>query len=359
VFRGLAIAGMVLVNNPGSWDHLWPPLRHAEWHGCTPTDLVFPFFLFIVGVAMAYSLSRYTRENRPTVAVYGRILRRSAVLFALGLLLNGFPTYEWEALRLLGVLQRIALAYLLASLLVLNLSERAQRIAAGLLLLGYWAAMTLVPVPGFGPGALTPEGNLGAYLDRTLLGSSHLYARGSFDPEGLFGTLGAVVTVLIGFFTGRWLRSQPVATRTSLALAAAAVLLVAGGWLWGLVFPINKQLWTGSYVLFTGGWALLLLALCFETIEVRTGRAWGWPFEVFGLNAIALFVGSGLVGRLLKRTHIGTGEEAPTAVAWIYTHWFAPWVGATGGSFAYALVTLALWWLLLYGLYRRGWFFKV
>lgn len=359
VFRGLAVAGMVLVNNPGSWDHLYPVLEHAPWHGCTPTDLVFPFFLFIVGVAMAYSFERYSQKHWLTGPVYLRILRRGLVLFALGLFLNGFPVYDLGTIRLLGVLQRIGLAYVLASFLVLTLSRRWQWLTAMLLLIGYWAALTVLPVPGYGPGVLTSAGNLGAFVDRSVIGTAHLYSQGAFDPEGLLSTLPAVVTVLFGYFAGGWLRRQPNRSRTSLLLATFGLGGIAIGWLWGLAFAINKQLWTSSYVVFTAGWALVVLAVCFEVIETRKWRALGWPFEIFGLNAIVLFVGSGLVGRLLKRTHIGTGTDAPTAVTWIYEHGFVPWAGPLNGSLGYAITTLLVWWLILYGLYRRKWFLKI
>ena len=221
VFRGLTIASMLLVNNPGSWSYIYPPLKHAEWHGCTPTDLVFPNFLFIVGVAMAFSLSKYKRsEEAPTIALYRRILQRSAFLFGLGVLLNasmsllnwlfhGEPP-DFSTLRIMGVLQRIALAYLISAIAVLKLSRRGQWVLASILLLGYWAAMMLLPVPGFGAGDLSAEGNLGAYIDRLILTPNHLYLRDiGFDPEGLFSTIPAVVTVLIGYFTGELLRDRP------------------------------------------------------------------------------------------------------------------------------------------------------
>jgi predicted acyltransferase len=272
VFRGIAIASMILVNNPGSWDYIYPPLEHAEWHGCTPTDLVFPFFLFIVGVAMPFSFAKYTTENRPTAKVYWRIVRRGLLLFAFGLfltlssialdwVLKGLPP-DFSKMRIMGVLQRISISYVISAFLVLNLSRRWLWILAATLLLGYWGAMQLIPVPGFGAGNLTAEGNLGGYIDRLILGTKHLYKGGFFDPEGVFSTFPAVVTVLSGYFTGAWLREQPVKNRTSLNLAIFGLSCIIIGHLWGLIFPINKQLWTSSYVVYTAGWALLLLGLC-------------------------------------------------------------------------------------------------
>ncbi|MEG4212801.1 heparan-alpha-glucosaminide N-acetyltransferase domain-containing protein [Microcoleus sp. S13_B4] len=399
VFRGIAIASMILVNNPGSWEQVYPPLDHAEWHGCTPTDLVFPFFLFIVGCAMSFSLSKYiqnypktpietskitqTKEKSesaknplpssffllPSSNIYWRIARRAAILFILGLLLNtssialdvllnSAPVENFGKIRIMGVLQRIGLAYFISAIAILNLSPRNQKLLAVAVLLGYWAALTVVPVGGYTAGELTPEGNLGGYVDRLILGSQHLYKGGPFDPEGLLSTLPAVVTVLIGYFTGEWLRLEPIKTRTSINLAICGLSCVVIGHLWGFSFPINKQLWTSSYVVFTAGWALLLLAACYETIEVR-GWKWGKPFEIMGVNAIFLFVASGIVARILLKTHIGSGENVSTTYTWIYENWFVPWAGPLNGSLAFAVTAVLFWWLILYGMYRRGWAIKI
>jgi predicted acyltransferase len=397
VFRGIAIASMILVNNPGSWEQVYPPLEHAEWHGCTPTDLVFPFFLFIVGCAMSFSLSKYTQTPKksgaaksqlleteeqknadkkpascfllPASNIYWRIARRAAILFILGLLLNtssialdvllnSAPVENFGKIRIMGVLQRIGLAYFISAIAILNLSPRNQKLLAVAVLLGYWGALTVFAVGGYTAGELTPEGNLGGYVDRLILGSQHLYKGGPFDPEGLLSTLPAVVTVLTGYFTGEWLRVQQIKTRTSINLAICGLSCVVIGHLWGFLFPINKQLWTSSYVVFTAGWALLLLAFCYETIEVR-GWKWGRLFEIMGLNAIFLFVASGIVARILLKTHIGSGGNAPTTYTWIYENWFLPWAGPLNGSLAFAVTAVLFWWLILYGMYRRGWAIKI
>ncbi len=370
VFRGIAIASMILVNNPGSWEQVYPPLEHAEWHGCTPTDLVFPFFLFIVGCAMSFSLSKYTETaTKIETNIYWRIARRAAILFVLGLLLNtssitldvllnSAPIENFSKIRIMGVLQRIGLAYAISAIAILNLSPRNQKFLALTLLFGYWSALTVFAVGGYSTSALTPEGNLGGYVDRAILGTQHLYKGGPFDPEGLFSTLPTVVTVLGGYFTGEWLRVQPIKTRTSINLAICGLSCVIIGNLWGFLFPINKQLWTSSYVIFTAGWALLLLAVCYETIEVRCWK-WGRPFEIMGLNAIFLFVSSGIVARILLKTHIGSGEKPPSTYTWIYENWFLPWAGPLNGSLAFAVTAVLLWWLILYGMYRRGWEIKI
>jgi predicted acyltransferase len=368
VFRGITIVGMILVNMAGVTDDVYPPLAHADWHGCTPTDLVFPFFLFIIGVAMIFSLSKYTEGEKPQSAIYWRILRRAAILFALGLLLNGFWnkgiwTFDLSTIRLMGVLQRISLAYLFASLTVLKLPRKGQWILAAVLLIGYWLAMMYLPVPGYGAGVLTREGNFGAYIDRLIIPKAHLYKGDGFnlmgDPEGLFSTIPAIVSVLAGYFTGQWIRSQPVQSRTSIGLALFGIGCLIIGWAWGWTFPINKKIWTSSYVVFTSGWALLLLAACYELIEVRRIRRWGKPFEIMGLNAIALFVASVLLIKILVRTNIGTGENAPSTYNWIYQNVFASWAGTFNGSLLFALITVLFWWLVAVIMYRQRWFFKV
>lgn len=368
VFRGITIAGMILVNMVGVADDKYPLLDHAEWNGCTPTDLVFPFFLFIVGVAMTFSLSKYTEGNKPTSAVYWRILRRAAILFALGLLLNGFWnkgvwTFDLSSIRLMGVLQRISLSYLFASLTVLNLPRKGQWILAAVLLISYWLTMMYLAVPGYGAGVLTREGNLGAYVDRLIIPKAHLYKGDSFnfmgDPEGLFSTIPAIASVLAGYFTGLWIRSQAVRSRTSIGLALFGIGCLIIGWTWGLTFPINKKLWTSSYVFFSSGWALLLLAACYELIEVRLIRRWSKPLEIMGLNAIALFVASVLLIKILAKTNIGTGENALSTYNWLYQNIFASWSGTFNGSLLFGVVTVFFWLIVAVFMYRQRWFFKV
>jgi predicted acyltransferase len=404
IFRGITIAGMILVNMASIAEpEVYAPLIHASWNGCTLADLVFPFFLFIVGVAMAFSLSKYTNEkvkaekqkdavgvmeqflasesgvsvssptpskpSPPPSPPFGKIFRRALILFALGLFLNIFwnkgPwTFDLASLRYMGVLQRISLSYLFASLAVLTLPRKGQWTLAGALLVGYWLAMMYLPVPGFGAGVLVeenPGANLAAFIDRSIIPSAHLH--GSFkklgDPEGLFSTIPAVVSVLFGYFTGQWILTQPVKSRTSLGLVLAGVACLVVGFAWGWVFPINKKLWTSSYVVFTTGWALLLLAACYELIEVRLIRRWGEPFKVLGMNAIAIFVASVLLIKVLVKTIIGTGETAPNAYTWIYKNFFVSWAGAFNGSFLFAFVTLLLWLGVAWFMYQKRWFVKV
>lgn len=377
VFRGITIAGMILVNTASIAEpNVYPPLLHAEWHGCTATDLVFPFFLFIVGVAMSFSFSKYTdsklhgeKEKVFVSLPYWRIIRRAAILFVLGLLLNGFWnqgvwTFDFNSIRVMGVLQRISLTYLLASLVVFNIPRKGQWILAGVLLIGYWLAMMYVPVSGYGAGVLTRDGNLGAYIDRLIIPKAHLYKGDNYnfmgDPEGLFSTIPAIVSVLAGYFAGQWIRSQKqINSKTSMDLVLFGLSCLVIGGIWDLAFPINKKLWTSSYVVFTTGWALLLLAFCYELIDVRRVRRWGKPFEIMGYNPIFLFTASVLLIKILVKTTVGTGETAPSTYNWIYQNLFVSWAGAYNGSLFLAIATVLLWLVVAYAMYRQRWLIKV
>jgi predicted acyltransferase len=377
VFRGITIAGMILVNMASIAEpNVYSPLLHAEWNGYTPTDLVFPFFLFIVGVAMSFSFAKYTDSklnpestSATLPSLYWRIIRRAVIIFVLGLFLNGFWnqgvwTFDFNSIRIMGVLQRISLTYLLASLVILNLPRKAQWILAGVLLVSYWLAMMYVPVPGYGAGVLTRYGNFGAYIDRLIIPQAHLYKGDNYnflgDPEGLFSTIPAIVSVLAGYFTGQWIRSQKeIDSQTSMDLVLFGLSCLVIGGIWDLAFPINKKLWTSSYVVFSTGWALLLLSFCSELIDVRRVRRWGKPFEIMGLNPISIFVASVLLIKILVKTTIGTGENAPSTYDWIYQNLFVPWVGAYNGSLFFAIATVLLWLAVAYVMYRRRWFIKV
>ncbi len=363
-FRGLTIAGMILVNNPGSWNHVYAPLLHATWHGWTPTDLVFPFFLFIVGVAMTFSLARYRDSPQSrgvgtaavpaatNTALYRKILRRAAVIFALGLLLALFPKFDFAHLRIVGVLQRIAIVYLVVSLILLRTTKRTQIWITAGLLLGYWALMKWVPVPNVGPGVLTPEGNFASWLDRFLvLGAMH---RGTWDPEGLVSTFPAVATTLLGVFTGDWIRSGRERSQIATGMLGAGVVATVLGMAWGAVFPINKNLWTSSYVLFTAGVALIVLAVCYWLIDVRGLPRWAKPAIVFGVNPLAAYVFSSLLANLL-RTEFASGN----AQSWLYQSFFAGWLSPVNASLAYALCYLGLWWGAMALLYRRNLVIKI
>ena len=374
-FRGLSVAGMILVNNPGTWTWVYPPLRHAEWFGVTPTDLIFPFFLFAVGVSMPFSFASRRGKGAVRKDLLRHVLRRSAVIYALGFLMAFIPDFDLANVRLVGVLARIAIVYAVAGSLVVYLSRRWVMGVTGGLLLGYWALMTWVPVPGYGAGDLSPEGNLAAWLDRLVLGS-HMWRGGGgvFDPEGLLSTLPAVASTLAGVFTGDFLRAATrsggdevrggggVTGRTALALVAAGVAFIGLGQAWGTVFPMAKNLWTSSYVVYTTGWALVVLAILYWTIDVRTWRLWARPFVVYGMNAITVFVASGVLAKTLIRWPVEPSgpEGATTAYGRIYEVGFAPFFqDPCNASLAFAIAVVLFWLAAMWVLYRKRIFLKV
>ena len=346
-FRGLTMAAMILVNNPGNWGFIYPQLSHAEWHGWTATDLIFPFFLFIVGVSMVFSFARGL-ESRDRRALVRSVIRRTAVLFALGMLHGNFLHLSLDSLRYVGVLQRIALVYLVASLIVLFLPRSTQIWVVAGLLLGYWALMTLVPVPGYGAGVLTEQGNLAGWVDRHFL-PGRKYG-GFWDPDGLLSTLPAIATCMLGVFTGQWLRSGRGRFEIAGGMFTAGWLAILVGMLWGQWFPINRHLWTSSFAVFSAGAAMEALALCYWLIDVRGYRRWAQPAVVFGVNAIVVFVLSGMVGRLLDAT----------GMKWsICHHFFDSWLSPHNASMAFAIAYVVFWWVVMTLLYRRQIFIKV
>jgi len=352
--RGITVAAMVLVNNPGSWSHVYRPLRHAEWHGFTPTDMVFPFFLFIVGVSIPLALG--ARIERGGAGLLRRVLRRSLAIFGLGLLLQALPFFHLATLRIPGVLQRIAVCYLLAALVVvLTGGARGWRIQAavtGVLLVGYWLVMTRVSPPGGMAGDLSPGGSLAAYVDRLVLGPHIWQGSKVYDPEGILSTLPATATTLLGVLTGHWLRADRPGGRIAGGLVAGGLVASAVGWAWGLTFPVNKALWTSSYAVLMSGLCALALAACYWSIEVRGRRPWAAPFAVLGVTALPLFFLSSFMARLLVLIRVGA--ESTRLQAWLFSHLFAPWATPVNASLAYALAYVALWWGLMWALNRSG-----
>lgn len=357
-FRGLTMAAMVIVNNPGDWTAVYRPLLHAEWHGWTPTDLVFPWFLVVLGASLALA----GPERTPWPAVW----RRTAVIAGLGLVMAGFPFFNPARWRIPGVLMRIALCYLAASAIarafvVADDPRRGARrvgIAAAALLVGSWLLLTHVAPPGGVAGDLSPGRDLGAWLDRTLLGG-HLY-RPDWDPEGLFGTLPATASTLLGTVAGLWMRARRPASAAAVLLGGGAALTIAGV-AWSAVLPINKALWTSSYAVFTAGTAWLVLALLHHRLD--DGRAtaaatrMSEPLVALGRNALLLFVLSGLVAKSLALALVGQGPDGPlSAQAWIHRVVFAPWAPPRLASLAYAVACLALLYALLAALHRRRWY---
>ena len=360
VFRGITIAGMVLVNNPGTWEHIYWPLEHAEWHGWTPTDLVFPFFLFIVGVAITLAFGSRVESGRSTRDLYLKVIKRSLIIFGIGLFLNAFPHFGLSELRIPGVLQRIAVCYLLASIIFLTTKIRTQVVLTIALLLVYWFLVKFIPAPGFAAGDLTKEGSLPSFIDRVVFGK-HVWAQAKvYDPEGLLSTIPALATTLMGVLTGHWLRSKKSAHEKVAGLFVAGAICVAVGWAWNSFFPINKALWTSSYVLFTGGLALQFLALCYWIIDINGYRRWAKPFEIFGVNAIALYVVADLIAVFLGLINVTGSDGSKISLgSWIYENLFGSWASPANASLAFAitfvLVCLGLMWVL----YRRKIIIKI
>ena len=402
--RGLTIAGMILVNNPGSWGHIYAPLRHAQWHGWTPTDLVFPFFLFIVGASMAFSFGKRREQGTSRLVLFGHVVRRSAILFLLGLIMYGFPDFrligpyilaigglqlllgdgaaaKWRrivgaallltsvlyfgldvehfhetALRVPGVLQRIAVCYFFASVIVMFAGVRGAAVTVLVLVIGYALVVAYVPPPaGYTADVTGQEGLLHDWVDVQVLGT-HLY-RERPDPEGLLSTLPAIATTLLGLLAGAWLRSPRDRYATTAGLFVAANVCVVIAWWMSPAVPINKKIWTSSYVVLTAGLALHVLAMCYWAIDVRGWRRWSTPLLVFGSNAIVVFVASSLMAVLLYRWHVAGGEQS--ARAWLYESVFRAMAEPKMASLLYAMSYVLLWLVVMTPLYWKRVFVRI
>lgn len=381
VFRGLTIGLMILVNNPGSWKYIYAPFRHAGWHGWTPTDMVFPFFLFIVGVAISLSFSRHIQSGASNSLLYKKILRRTAIIFGFGIFLNGWPfgiplsasainqfsisdIFESiENIRILGVLQRIALCYMLAAftyLLAPNLKSRIG-VTLGLLLL-YQLGMRLPLFDGWGAGSFELENNFARLLDLQILGENHMYSVGkiSFDPEGLFSTLTATVTTLLGIFTGEILQSNQDSKRKILNLAGLGIILLICGYIFDLAEPFNKQLWTTSYTLLMGGWAMIVLSVSIIFIDLKGWQKIMMPFIILGSNPIVIFVGSSFIAKTLYLIKFTDSSNQITSLkTMIYLNILQPVLGNYPGSFAYAFIYLSIWTAIGWVMYHKKIFIKI
>jgi predicted acyltransferase len=427
VMRGLTIAGMILVNNPGDWGNLYAPLEHAEWHGCTPTDWVFPFFLFMVGVAIPLALGKRKERGDDQGQISRKIVSRSLIIIGLGLFLAahpmfyfrdktspwfvvhlvimaiamltvftrevlnqsqfqtvvwqqrrkwvsylawamiagmvvlGFFYYDFSHMRFPGVLQRIGLVYLACGFLFLKTTPKVQLLTGIGLLLLYWALMTLVPVPdGYAPN-LDMETNLAAWFDRTILTTNHLWAAAkTWDPEGLLSTLPAIATGIAGMLTGEWLRSNRTDYEKVSGILAVGALLFALGLIWNEVFPLNKKIWTSSYVVYMAGISLLFLGTIYWLVDIKGWKGWIAPFQVYGVNALFAFLLSGIVGRLLGVIKVAVPEGEPIGIgSWMYQHSFAGILSPINASLAWAICMVVFIWSACWILYRNRIYIKV
>ena len=354
--RGITIAGMLVVNTPGTWAHVYSPLLHAEWHGWTYTDTIFPFFLFVVGVAMVFSFDRRGETNR---SPFPHVLRRTIVIFSLGLALNIFATLALDRawLRIPGVLQRIAICYFAAAVIYLFLGKKAVWPAAAALLIGYWLIMTRIPVPGYGIGRLDVEANLAAHVDQLVLKDHTWKHNPHWDPEGLLSTLPAVATTLFGVLAGMLLRSERPTESKVVRLLVWGWVGAIVGLVWNEVFPINKNLWTSSYSVFMAGLASAALGVCLWATDLKGWTGWARPFIWLGSNALALFVAADAVAFVLLAVKVGSPSRSLYAATYqtIFDHFADPRVG----SLLFALTYCVLWIAVAGWLYRRRIFIKV
>jgi predicted acyltransferase len=368
VFRGATVAGMLLVNNPGSWGAIYPPLEHAVWNGWTPTDLIFPFFLFIVGITTHLSLSTRRAHGADDSALRRQILRRGALIVLIGWALAAFPYYpitRFTEIRIPGVLPRIGVVYMIAALLTLRASVKQVVGMLVVILFGYWFAMTLLPVPGgCDLGALClgdPSRTLAAWVDRALL-DGHLWKSSkTWDPEGPLSTIPAIGTAMMGVLCGRWLalKERPLGERLNAMFAVGALLMMVG-LMWHWSFPINKGLWTSSYVVFTAGLAAVAIATITWIIDVQ-GVTWGTrPLVIYGVNPMVAFAGSGAMARIIYSLWKVQFDGKQTAVqAVVYKTVFASWLDPRDASLAFALCFVLFWYAILAALYRRNLILKV
>jgi predicted acyltransferase len=376
VFRGLTIAGMILVNDPGTWSAMYWPLAHADelmsehplgWYpgkgwvdvnGWTPTDLIFPFFLFIVGVSMVLSFAARQERGATRRELLKHAARRSALILLIGWFIHLQPYFNFSRMRFPGVLPRIAVVYLCASAITLVTAKRGRIAWIAGLLVGYYAALRFIPVPSCdASGWMTQHCSLAGWLDRTIM-AGHLYRR-DFDPEGLLSTFPAIATALLGTLTGEFLREAKTPQARIRGLAIAGVVGCVAGYAWHPFFPIYKPLWTSSYVLFMAGAACLLLALCSWLIDLRGWRLWDRPFLWLGSNAILAYALSTFFAKEGSIFKVADGAREIGVQAWIYQHWFAPFAQPINASLAFALCYVALWTAVAGWLYRKKIFVKV
>lgn len=391
VFRGMTVAGMLLVNNPGTWSAIYPPLEHASWNGWTPTDLIFPFFLFIAGVTTSLSLDSRRARGDDDAAIRKQIIRRGFLIFLFGFMMNGFPYFTWTAIpgipdptflqrvvdrlynwRIMGVLQRIGVAYLCAALLAQRKTVKGQVMTIVALLYGYWFAMTIFPVPGGSSmGQLVlgdPFRNMASWWDRLLLDWSrfglgnHIWVGGDgkFDPEGFFSTIPAIGTCMLGILGGRWISQKKPLTERIIGMFAVGALAMMVGMMWNWSFPINKSIWTSSYVLFCGGMACVSLATVMWIVDIQQIRGWTKFFVTYGMNPMVAFVGSGVMARCIYSIFKVTydGKSIPLQEG-VYRTLFLSWLDPVNASLAFAVTFVLFWFAVLYGLYRKQIFFRV
>ncbi len=375
VFRGATVALMILVNNPGSWSHIFPPLKHAGWHGVTPTDLVFPFFLFAVGNAMAFVMPKLDAAGES--AFWKKIIKRTLLIFGIGMFLNWFPFIKYndagnfiakpfENLRIFGVLQRIAISYFFAAVIIHYFKVRGSFVVGMFILLGYW--FLCVAANPTDPYSL--HGWFGTNIDKAILGEKHMYhgENVAFDPEGLMNSFAAIVQVILGYLVGNYILQKGKTHKMLNSLFVAGCVLVFTGLCWNMVFPLNKKIWTSSYTIYTTGLAMLILSMMIYLLDFKnTKDIWSRFFDVFGKNALFIFAMSNLIPRSLGLIRISNGLNAEgkpkwlSPLNWFYENLCKPILPADPriGSFIYALCFIGMMWFLAWLLDKKKIYIKV
>lgn len=358
-FRGLTIAGMIIVLNPGSWKYVYPAFKHADWHGWTIADLVFPFFLFIVGVSITFSLSKIKIDNLEKKEVYLKIIKRSVILFLLGIFINSFPDFNFQQFRIMGVLQRIAICYLIVSILFLNTKYESQAIIAVSLLFIYWAIMEWVAVPGYPLGSYGKGENAANYLDRFILSGYMGYYEKLGEPEGFISTLPSLSLTLFGVLTGHFIKSKKEIKKSASMMFGIGVLLFLLGLVWDNWLPINKNLWTSSFTVLTGGLGLILFSIFYYLIDGLNYQKFAKPFVVLGMNAITVYVLSIVTAKIIKLLTFTSNGTLYHARSWAYENILLGIFGLNGASLAYAVLYCAIWCGIMWILYYKKIFIKV
>jgi predicted acyltransferase len=360
-FRGLTVAAMILVNNPGDWGHIYAPLKHSVWNGCTPTDLVFPFFLFIVGVSIVYALDDKKRDSSLHKKLILNALRRAVMIFALGILLMLIPAFQFATMRIPGVLQRIAIVFLICAFLYIKANTKTLAWIFAILLLVYWLLMALVPVPGIGEANLQPGTNLAAWIDHTILTEAHMWTETkTWDPEGILSTLPAISTGLFGVMVGAWLKrkdrqdAEKVSWMFCIGIFSVLIALV-----WNVYFPINKSIWTSSFVLYTGGLATIGLALSYWMIDVQGYKSFTKPFVAYGANTITAYVISGIVPMLLDYIHVSYNGNKISLLPYLYLNFFTPNFSPVNASLAWAIAYVIVFLIPVWIMYRKKIFIRI
>ncbi len=358
-FRGATIALMVLVNDPGDGRTTYGPLQHSAWNGWTITDVVFPSFRWIAGVALTFSMAKRLEAGISRTKLFTQALRRAAILYAFGLFLYSFPAFDFSTSRVLGVLQRIAICYAIGSAIYLTTGVRGQIAWIVSLLTVYWLMMKLIPVPGFGAGDLAVGHNLANYVDNIVLGHHNYRQTKTWDPEGIVSTLPSIATILFGILAGHILRLKRALAERTTWMFLIGNLLIAVGLICDIWLPINKKLWTSSFSLFMAGLDFALLAGFLWLVDGRGHKRAVQPMVIMGMNAIAVYMASELLDEILNTVRVSVGQSSVSAHAWIYQHLFAPLASPINASLLFAISYTLVMYMVAYGLYRRGWFLRV